>query len=113
MIGNTADDMWMFGLKICPDLDTVMYTLGDGIDERARLGSAGRDVEREGELAAYGVEPTWFGLGDRDIATHLVRTQMLERRLHAQRGDRSPVRALAAGRTAAPDDATTGSRPTW
>ena len=33
VVANTADDLWMHGLKICPDLDTVMYTLGDGIDQ--------------------------------------------------------------------------------
>ena len=40
VIGNTADDIVLFGLRVCPDLDTVMYTLGNGIDTRARLGSA-------------------------------------------------------------------------
>jgi LPPG:FO 2-phospho-L-lactate transferase len=78
IVANTADDVWMHGLKICPDLDAVMYVLGDGIDPGQ--GSARRDETRSAqeELAAYGVEPTWFGLGDREIATHLVRTQMLE-----------------------------------
>src|SRR6478736_5817705 len=77
VIGNTADDIWMFGLKICPDLDTVMYTLGDGIDRERGWGRQDETWNAKEELAAYGVEPTWFGLGDRDIATHVVRTQML------------------------------------
>jgi LPPG:FO 2-phospho-L-lactate transferase len=77
VIGNTADDVWMFGLRICPDLDTVMYTLGDGIDEERGWGRRDETWNAKEELAAYGVEPSWFGLGDRDIATHLVRTQML------------------------------------
>jgi LPPG:FO 2-phospho-L-lactate transferase len=77
VIGNTADDVWMFGLRICPDLDTVMYTLGDGIDSERGWGRQHETWNAKEELAAYGVEPTWFGLGDRDIATHLVRTQML------------------------------------
>lgn len=77
VIGNTADDVWMFGLRICPDLDTVMYTLGDGIDHERGWGRQDETWNAKEELAAYGVEPTWFGLGDRDIATHLVRTQML------------------------------------
>ncbi len=77
VIGNTADDVWMFGLKICPDLDTVMYTLGDGIDIERGWGRRHESWNAKDELAAYGVEPRWFGLGDRDIATHLVRTQML------------------------------------
>jgi LPPG:FO 2-phospho-L-lactate transferase len=41
VIGNTADDIWMFGLRICPDLDTVMYTLGDGIDLERGWGRRG------------------------------------------------------------------------
>lgn len=75
---NTADDLWMHGLKICPDLDTVMYTLGDGIDPERGWGRRAETWSVAEELAAYGVDGTWFGLGDRDIATHLVRTQMLE-----------------------------------
>jgi len=78
VIANTADDLWVHGLKVCPDLDTVMYTLGDGIDPERGWGRRDETWSAKEELAAYGVEPTWFGLGDRDIATHLVRTQMLE-----------------------------------
>jgi LPPG:FO 2-phospho-L-lactate transferase len=77
VIGNTADDIWMFGLKICPDLDTVMYTLGGGIDRERGWGREDETWNAMDELAAYGMEPTWFGLGDRDLATHVVRTQML------------------------------------
>ncbi len=78
VVANTADDIWLHGLKICPDLDTVMYTLGGGIDEERGWGRLDETWRAKEELAAYGVEPTWFGLGDRDLATHLVRTQMLE-----------------------------------
>ena len=77
VIGNTADDIWLFGLRVCPDLDTVMYTLGGGIDEERGWGRRDETWHAKAELAAYGVQPTWFGLGDRDLATHLVRTQML------------------------------------
>jgi len=56
----------------------VMYTLGDGIDPERGWGRRDESWGVKEELAAYGVEPTWFGLGDRDVATHLVRTQMLE-----------------------------------
>ncbi len=77
VIGNTADDIWLFGLKVCPDLDTVMYTLGHGIDRERGWGRQDETWHAKEELAAYGVEPTWFGLGDRDLATHVVRTQML------------------------------------
>ncbi len=78
VVANTADDLWVHGLKVCPDLDTVMYTLGDGIDPDRGWGRRDETWSAKDELAAYGVEPTWFGLGDRDIATHLVRTQMLD-----------------------------------
>ena len=78
VVANTADDIWLHGLKVCPDLDTVMYTLGGGIDEERGWGRTDETWHAKEELAAYGVEPTWFGLGDRDLATHLVRTQMLE-----------------------------------
>jgi LPPG:FO 2-phospho-L-lactate transferase len=78
VVANTADDIWVHGLKVCPDLDTVMYTLGDGIDPERGWGRRDETWSVKTELAAYGVEPTWFGLGDRDVATHLVRTQMLE-----------------------------------
>ncbi|MGH3447068.1 MAG: 2-phospho-L-lactate transferase [Nocardioidaceae bacterium] len=77
VVGNTADDIWLFGLRVCPDLDTVMYTLGDGIDTERGWGRRDETWNAKAELAAYGVEPDWFGLGDRDLATHLVRTQML------------------------------------
>ncbi|HEU5456315.1 MAG TPA: 2-phospho-L-lactate transferase CofD family protein, partial [Nocardioides sp.] len=78
VIANTADDLWIHGLKVCPDLDTVMYTLGDGIDPERGWGRRDETWSVKAELAAYGVEPTWFGLGDRDVATHLVRSQMLD-----------------------------------
>ena len=78
VVTNTADDLWLHGLKVCPDLDTVMYTLGGGIDQERGWGRTGETWHAKEELAAYGAEPTWFGLGDRDLATHLVRTRMLD-----------------------------------
>jgi LPPG:FO 2-phospho-L-lactate transferase len=75
---NTGDDVTMHGLRICPDLDTVMYTLGGGIDEERGWGRAGESWTVKEELAAYGADPDWFGLGDRDLATHLIRTRMLD-----------------------------------
>jgi LPPG:FO 2-phospho-L-lactate transferase len=74
---NVGDDVWMHGLRICPDLDTCMYTLGGGIDPERGWGRAGESWSVRDELAAYEADPSWFGLGDRDIATHLVRTRML------------------------------------
>ncbi len=76
VIGNTADDIWLFGMRVCPDLDTVMYTLGNGIDPERRWGRTDETWNAKEELGAYG-EETWFGLGDRDLATHLIRTKLL------------------------------------
>jgi LPPG:FO 2-phospho-L-lactate transferase len=75
---NVGDDVTLHGLRICPDLDSVMYTLGGGADPERGWGRAGETWAVKEELAAYGAEPTWFGLGDRDVATHLVRTRMLD-----------------------------------
>lgn len=77
VIANTADDLWAFGVRICPDLDSIMYTLGDGIDPERKWGRADETWHAREELAAYGVAEAWFGLGDRDLATHLVRTERL------------------------------------
>ncbi|MDQ4104021.1 MAG: 2-phospho-L-lactate transferase [Actinomycetota bacterium] len=74
---NTGDDIWLHGLRICPDLDTCMYTLGGGIDVERGWGRAGETWVVMAELASYGADPDWFRLGDKDLATHLVRTQML------------------------------------
>jgi LPPG:FO 2-phospho-L-lactate transferase len=77
VVGNTGDDIELFGLHVSPDLDTVMYTLGGGIHEEQGWGRDGETFAVKAELAAYDAQPQWFGLGDRDLATHLVRTQML------------------------------------
>ena len=75
---NVGDDVTMHGLRICPDLDSVMYTLGGGADPARGWGRTGETWTVKEELAAYGAQPDWFGLGDKDIATHLVRTRMLD-----------------------------------
>jgi LPPG:FO 2-phospho-L-lactate transferase len=77
VIGNTGDDIYLFGLRVCPDLDTVMYTLGGAIDEEQGWGRADETHSVQGELAAYGAQPQWFGLGDRDFGTHIARSQWL------------------------------------
>ena len=74
---NVGDDVRMHGLQICPDLDSVMYTLGGAADPERGWGRVGETWVIKDELAKYGVEPSWFGLGDKDTATHLVRTTML------------------------------------
>ena len=77
VIGNTGDDFTPFGLHVSPDLDTVMYTLGGGINSDQGWGRDGETRTVLTELAAYGAGPGWFGLGDKDIATHILRTQLL------------------------------------
>jgi LPPG:FO 2-phospho-L-lactate transferase len=77
VIGNTGDDISLFGLHVSPDLDTVMYTLGGGISEEQGWGRADETFTVLHELAAYGAGPGWFSLGDRDFATHIARTGML------------------------------------
>jgi LPPG:FO 2-phospho-L-lactate transferase len=77
VIGNTGDDITLFGLRVCPDLDTVMYTLGGGINEGQGWGRAEETFSVRAELAAYGASPDWFTLGDRDFATHILRSQLL------------------------------------
>jgi len=83
VIGNTGDDVTVWGLRVCPDLDTVMYTLGGGISAERGWGREGETFRVRDELNTYAgtvvaADPTgWFGLGDLDIATHLLRTQWL------------------------------------
>ena len=77
VIGNTGDDITLFGLRVCPDLDTVMYTLGGGINTQQGWGRADETFSIRAELAAYGASPDWFMLGDRDFATHILRSQLL------------------------------------
>ncbi|MDO5500734.1 MAG: 2-phospho-L-lactate transferase CofD family protein, partial [Propionibacteriaceae bacterium] len=77
VIVNTGDDVTLHGLRVCPDIDTMLYALGEGIDPAKGWGRADETWSIMAELGAYGVEPTWFALGDRDIATHLVRTQLV------------------------------------
>jgi LPPG:FO 2-phospho-L-lactate transferase len=78
VIVNTADDLERHGLIVSPDHDTVMYTLA-GIDNRPwGWGIAGETFAAAEMLERYG-EETWFRLGDRDLATHIVRTARLNR----------------------------------
>ncbi len=75
VIVNTADDVERHGLLVCPDHDTVLYTLA-GIEGPLGWGIAGDTSATMAQLGAYG-EETWFGLGDRDLAAHIVRTARL------------------------------------
>jgi len=76
VIVNTGDDEIIYGLRVCPDLDTVRYTLSGMANPDTGWGLAGDTFHALDQLARYGLE-TWFRLGDRDLATHLARTQLL------------------------------------
>lgn len=76
IVVNTADDFDLLGLRISPDLDTVMYTLAGIANPEAGWGLDGETFHAMDMLARYG-QPTWFRLGDRDLATHLRRTALL------------------------------------
>ncbi len=76
VVVNTADDFDLWDLRVCPDLDTVMYTLADLANPETGWGVAGESFGALGMLARYG-EDIWFKLGDRDLATHILRTLRL------------------------------------
>lgn len=76
VIVNTGDDFCLHGLAISPDLDTVMYTLGGVANSDTGWGLAGDTTQMLDMLRQYGEQP-WFKLGDRDLATHLLRTRWL------------------------------------
>jgi len=76
VVVNTGDDFWHYGLRICPDFDTVMYTLGGVVDPVNGWGVCGDTVAMLSALERYGETP-WFRLGDQDLATHLLRTEAL------------------------------------
>ena len=76
-IVNTGDDFEHFGLKICPDLDTVCYSLAGMADSQHGWGLANETWQVSRSLESLEA-PTWFQLGDRDLATHLERTRLLQ-----------------------------------
>lgn len=76
VVVNTADDAEIWGLHVSPDLDTIAYALAGRLDLERGWGRADESFRCLESMAAL-EEPTWFALGDRDLATHLVRTQAL------------------------------------
>jgi LPPG:FO 2-phospho-L-lactate transferase len=76
IVVNTADDFDLHGLRICPDLDTVVYTLAGLANPATGWGLRDETWSAAAMLARYGA-PTWFNLGDGDLATHVLRTQRL------------------------------------
>ncbi|QBI20573.1 2-phospho-L-lactate transferase [Egibacter rhizosphaerae] len=77
VVGNTGDDLVRHGLHVSPDLDTVVYTLGGGIHPEQGWGRADERFTVATELAERYGRSDWFTLGDRDLATHLVRNDVL------------------------------------
>lgn len=77
VVANTGDDMWLHGVRVCPDLDTLMYTLGGAVHEGQGWGRRDETSRVSADLAAYGLGWEWFTLGDLDLATHLARTELL------------------------------------
>jgi LPPG:FO 2-phospho-L-lactate transferase len=77
VVANTGDDLHLHGLHISPDLDTITYTLGEGVNQAQGWGREDERFTVAAELADRYEEPAWFTLGDRDLATHLLRTGML------------------------------------
>ncbi|HEX9123589.1 MAG TPA: 2-phospho-L-lactate transferase [Actinomycetota bacterium] len=79
VIVNTADDIEMWGLHVSPDLDSVVYWLAGVMDRERGWGRADETFHAREELHANNMLPAWFALGDRDLATHLLRTELLRR----------------------------------
>jgi LPPG:FO 2-phospho-L-lactate transferase len=96
VVGNTGDDLRMHGLAVSPDLDSVAYTLAGLADEERGWGLAGETWNVREALVRLG-EPGWFALGDRDIATHLLRTRLL-----AEGATLSAATAALCGRLGVP-----------
>ena len=77
IISNVGDNIWLYGLYICPDIDTVIYGLADILDEQQGWGIKTDSFGFLEQVRMLG-EQTWFKLGDRDLATHVIRTNMLK-----------------------------------
>jgi LPPG:FO 2-phospho-L-lactate transferase len=78
VVTNTADDVDFWGLRVCPDTDSVMFRLAGIFNEESGFGVAGETFNVHGQMGRLG-EPDWFWLGDRDLAFHLVRTDLMRR----------------------------------
>jgi LPPG:FO 2-phospho-L-lactate transferase len=76
VISNVGDNIWIHGLYICPDIDTVIYGLSNLLDEKRGWGMKHESFECLAQLKKIGA-PTWFALGDKDLSTHLLRTNMI------------------------------------
>ena len=77
VITNVGDNYWLYGLYVCPDIDTIIYGLADLLDQDKGWGIKKDTFNFLRQMEVFG-EATWFGVGDRDAATHLIRTNMLK-----------------------------------
>jgi LPPG:FO 2-phospho-L-lactate transferase len=77
VVANVGDNIWLHGLYVCPDIDTVVYGLGGMLDEKRGWGMQGDTFSFLGQLRRAGEKP-WFSLGDKDLAMHVVRTAMMK-----------------------------------
>lgn len=76
VVANVGDNIWLHGLYVCPDIDTIVYGLAGMLDEERGWGVKGDTFSFLSQMKRSGA-PTWFGLGDRDLATHVLRTEMM------------------------------------
>lgn len=77
VISNVGDNYWLYGLYVCPDIDTIIYGLADLLDQEKGWGIKKDTFNFLRQMEIFG-EETWFRVGDRDAATHLIRTNMLK-----------------------------------
>jgi LPPG:FO 2-phospho-L-lactate transferase len=77
VISNVGDNIWLYGLYVCPDIDTIIYGLAGLLDAKRGWGIRGDSFECLAQLKKLGA-PAWFSLGDRDLATHILRTSMMK-----------------------------------
>jgi len=77
VIANVGDNAWFHGLYVCPDIDTVTYTLAGIADSRRGWGIQGDEFKTLAQLKRLGAEGTWFNIGDQDMATDLLRTALM------------------------------------
>lgn len=101
VVVNTGDDVELHGLHVSPDLDTVMYTLAGLANDETGWGVRGETWSASEMLGKYGQE-TWFRLGDRDLATHIVRTKGLAEGARLTEVTAQLARALGIGATLLP-----------
>lgn len=93
VISNVGDNIWMHGLYICPDVDIAMYTLAGIANRQKGWGVEGDTFETLGQMKLEG-EESWFALGDRDLATHILRTMMVREGVGLTEATRRLCRSL-------------------